>query len=269
MLDSFKAHFGKNPLHLARVYRDLQVFGILERAEAEKKNSFIGFMLANNFLRLYESADVRNARFNICHDNICDFTWRFVRMIGQLKQHKIKCPSEWKVRMGASVDGTQMRTNEPRDPDMRRNPKNYAYKFNFAGLNYQIVLSLWTNNVWYANLGDTGSTHDMTSIRKEFIDMVPEGCRVIADAGYSGKSEREKRIFAVVSEMDSPEVRAFKGAAKARQEVFNKKMKDFDCLTKRWIHGVDNHKLAFNACLVLTQYAIEDTSPHGEPLHTL
>jgi hypothetical protein len=51
--------------------------------------------------------------------------------------------------------------------------------------------------VLYAHAGDPGSTHDMTAIRAEFIDVVPEGGRVIADDGYTGKTEREKKIFAV------------------------------------------------------------------------
>lgn len=265
----FKAHFGKHPLHLARLWRDLQIFGLMTVDEAHSKSSFVGFMLANNFLRLYEPADVRNARFDINYDALCALTWAFVDKIANMKVHKIKCPTVWPAKLGASCDGTQMRTNEPRDPNMRRNPKNYAYKHNFAGLNYQIVLSIWTNHCWYACAGDPGSTHDMTAIRKEFVAMVPDGCRVIADVAYSGKTEKEKSIFSVNNSLDDPAVKAIKEAAKARQEQFNKRMKIYDCLTKRFIHGIEKHKICFAACLVLTQYSIEDTSPHGEPLNTL
>lgn len=265
----FKSFFGKHPLHLARVWRDLQVYNIMTVAEARTRLAFQGFLLGNCFLKLYEKAHVRNARFDVNHVTLKELTWTFVERISELRLHKIRCPTEWPAKIGGSVDGTQARTNEPRDPNMRRNPKNYAYKYNFAGLNYQVVLSIWTNEVWYVNAGDPGSVHDMTAIREEFVAMVPDGCRVVADSGYSGKSELEKRIFAVNNPLDPPEVKAFKAAVKSRQEHFNKRIKDYECLTKRFIHGVDKHAVCFMACCVLVQYAIEDTSIHGEPLNQI
>ena len=265
----FKSFYGKHPLHLARVWRDLQVFGVMGVEEAKTKESFAGFMLANNFLRLYEVDDVRNARFDINHLDLLQLTWEFVGKIASLKKDKIKCPTVWPVKLGASVDGTQVRTNEPRDKDMRRNPKNFAYKYNFAGLNYQIVLSLFTNECWYVNSGDPGSVHDITAIRREFVDMVPDGCRVIADSGFTGKSDKEKRIFSVRNNLDSDEVADFKKRAKSRQETFNKRMKDYDVLKKSFRHGIKRHCLCFDAVAVLVQYAIEDTSSVGEPLDTL
>ncbi|CAB9522013.1 unknown protein [Seminavis robusta] len=265
----FKAHFGRHPLHLAQVWRDLQLFGIMTVEEAKEKKSFRGFMLANNFLRLYESEDVRNARFGGNYDYNRALAWDFVGRIASLKVHRIRCPTTWPVRLGASADGTQLRTNEPRDEEMRRNPKNYAYKYNFAGLNYLIVLSLWTNHIWFASGGDPGSTHDMTITRQEFVDMVPDGCRVIADDAFTGKTEREKSIFAVSNNLDAPAVKEFKGRAKARQETINKRLKDYESMSKPFIYGIEKAKLCFAAVITLIQYSIEDTSKFGEPLYCL
>lgn len=265
----FKSHYGRHPLHLSRVYRDLQVAGELRREDAKDKSTFHAFLLANNFLRCYEEGDLRFSRFEIPIRDTADMTWDMIGRIGCLKSWKIKCPTVWPAKLGASVDGTHVATNEPRDPDMRRNPKNYSYKHNFAGLNYQIVLSLWTNEVFYASSGDPAKTHDMAAIRKEFIDMVPEGCRVIADSGFTGKSELEKMIFAISNNLDSDEVKKFKGKAKARQEQFNSRMKAYKCLKTKFRHGVKKHSICFAACLVLVQYAIEDESNVGEPLITL
>ena len=160
--------------------------------EAMNRKSFEHFLIANNFLRCYEVDDVRNARFGINLDEMEERTWAFVDKICGLKQFKIKCPAQWPVKLFASADGTQVPTNEPRDPNVHRNPKNYSYKYNIAGLNYQIVLSLWTNQVLYTNTGDPASTHDMAAIRREFLAMVPEGGRVVADSGFTGKTEAEK-----------------------------------------------------------------------------
>jgi DDE superfamily endonuclease len=265
----FKVNYGKHPLHLARVWRDMQIYGIMPKVEAYTPKNFVGFLATMNFLRCYDEADRIAPRFGLCLDDLRHLCWSFIDRLVALKAVKIVCPTTWPTKLGASCDGTQVPTNEPRDPVMRRNPKNYAYKNNVAGLNYQIVLSLWTNKIWYANAGDPGSTHDMTAIRAEFIDMVPEGCRVIADDGYTGRSEREKRIFSVRNTLDDKEVKDFKANAKARQEQLNKRLKDYDCLRKKFRHGVDKHRKCFAAVLVLVQYAIEDTSVNGEPLDTL
>ena len=234
------------------------------------KTSFVGFLVANNFLRCYEVDDVRSSRFSSINlDDLEDLTWLFVDRIAALRGYKVKCPATWPVNLYASVDGTHMPTQEPRDKNLRRNPKNYSYKHNYAGLNYQIVLALWENQVLYANAGDPASTHDMAAIGQEFIHMVPQGGRVIADSGYTGKSDTEKSIFAVQNNLDSKEVKEFKGKAKSRQEAFNKRMKDYVCLKTKFRHGVRKHRKCFLAVLVLCQYAIEDTSSVGEPLDTL
>jgi DDE superfamily endonuclease len=266
---NFKTFFGRHPRHLARVWRDLQIASIMTIEEAQDRESFDGFLIANNFLRCYEPTDVRAARFNFANDKLLMLQWRFIEWLDQLKSWKIKCPTQWPVRFGATCDGTHARTNEPRDPDMRRNPKNFSYKHNYAGLNYQIVLATWTNRVLYANAGDPSSVHDMTAIRREFVDMVPAGCRVIADNGYVGKTENEKKTFATKNHLDHDEVAFFKARARARQEQFNSRMKSYKCLSGTFVHGIPRHRQCFAAVLVLQQYAIEDTSDVGEPLDTL
>ena len=265
----FKTNFGRHPRHLARVWRDLQLAGIMTRAEAEDKDSFVGFLVANNFLNCCEGNDARGPRLGI-HDmkKLIQMTWAFVDKLALLADWKIKCPSEWPVKFGATVDGTQARGNEPRTEEMRRDPKNFCCKCNFAGVNFQIVLATWTNEVLCAR-ADPGSTHDMTAIRKEFIDMVPDGCRVIADSGHTGKTNKEKEMFSVKNNLDEDAVAFFKACARARQEQLNSRIKNYECMKKRFIHGVDKHKRCFLAVLVLIQCAIEDVSQVGEPLDTL
>ena len=265
----FKSHYGRHPLHLSRVYRDLQIQGLLDTEDAKCKTTFHAFLLGNNMLKCYDEGDLMYSRFPMGLENIAELSWEFIEKIASLKPYKIKCPTQWPVKLGASVDGTHYATNEPRDPNMRRNPQNFSYKHNVAGLNYQIVLSLWTQEIYYANSGDPASVHDMTAIRAEFLDMVPANCRVVADAGYSGKTEREKRIFSVENNLDCEAVKELKARAKSRHETINSRLKLYKCLKHRGRHGIEKHKLCFAACLVLIQYSIEDTSPAGEPLFTI
>ena len=64
----FKSIFGKHPLHLCRLWRDLQTIApanvrVTDNV-ASAPNSLLGFFIANNFLRCYErSDDVRAALF--------------------------------------------------------------------------------------------------------------------------------------------------------------------------------------------------------------
>ena len=271
-VEQFKAMFGKHPKHLARVWRDLQVHGILDVEDLGLELSFKGFLLGNNYLKLYASLHVQGALFSMPKNLMGELRWVFITMMFELKQHKIKMPTqaEWdEAKMVLTVDGTHAKTNEPRDDEMRRNPKNYSFKHNFSGLNYQIATHIFENQIAYVNAGDPGSVHDMTAMRNEFIGLLPEGARVVADAGYTGKSELEKRLFSVASSFDTKEVKEFKNRARSRQESVNKRVKDYRSMNVSWTDGIARHQIAFVACLVLVQYAIEDTSETGEPLMTV
>ena len=107
-------------------------------------------------------------------------------------------------------------------------------------------------------------------MREEFIDLCPDGSRVIADSGFTGKTEREKRLFAVANSFDTPAVKELKQRARAREETINKRLKDYKCFVLPFKDGIDKHCLCFHAGLTLIQYAIEDTCPEsGEPLITI
>ena len=271
-IEQFKSLFGKHPIHLARVWRDLQVHGIMNVDDLGLDLSFKGFLLGNNYLKVYASLNVQGALFSMPKNLMGELRWKFIGAINELKPYKIKMPTpdEWaQAKLLLSVDGTHERTNEPRDDEMRRNPKNYSFKHNFAGLNYQVAVHLFKDQIAYAHTGDPGSVHDLTAMRNEFIGLLPEGARVVADSGFTGKSEEEKRIFAVANPFDTERSRQFKKRAKPRQESVNKRLKDYGCLDHRWTDGIARHHIAFGACLVLVQYAIEDTSSTGEPLITI
>lgn len=269
----FKSFFGKHPKHVCRVFRDLQLHGLLDVTEFGRAAAFKGFLIANNYMKNYACLDVQGTLFSTTNNLTGQFRWIFIGMMAALKPFKIMLPTqaEWDaVSMLLTVDGTHARTNEPRDPDMRRNPKNYSFKNNFSGLNYQIAVNIWTNQIVYINSGDPASVHDMTAMRDEFIGLMPAGARIIADAGYTGKTEEEKRLFAVCNTFDTQAVKKLKKRARARQESVNKRLKDYHCFKVCFMDGVEKHKLCFAAGMVLVQYAIEDTdAASGEPLMTI
>lgn len=99
--------------------------------------------------------------------------------------------------------------------------------------------------------------------------MVPEGCCVIGDDGFTGKGDNEKKTCSVRNNSDKDEVAEFKSRAKSRHESFNSRMKSCQVLCQRFRHGVKKHGNCFSAMLVSVQCAVEDASPDGEPLDTL
>lgn len=60
------------------------------------------------------------------------------------------------------------------------------------------------------------------------------------------------------NEFDSKEFAYFKERVKARHETFNQRLKNFDCLSTKFRHGIDNHKEAFEAVCVIVMYEIEN-----------
>ena len=188
-LADFMSAFGKNPVHLCKVWRDLQTHQHIAHPmsfnEARTKDAFEGFMMANNFLRTYTTTAIQAALFNGAHRAwVGRLKWIYVRKIAFLKPIKIVWPADFDETFIASVAGTHAQTNKPRDPDMRKNPKNYSHKFHMPGRNFEIVLDLWRNRCILARIGDQGSVHDLTVFWMELTNLIPAGKRVIADRGY-------------------------------------------------------------------------------------
>jgi hypothetical protein len=103
------------------------------------------------------------------------------------------------------------------------------------------------------------STHDITIFRKPdgLMSKIPDGKKAIGDSGYRGEPSK----VATKNHLDSEEVAKFKNRVRARHETFNGRIKFFKVLDERFRHGLDKHKLCFEAVCVLTQYELENGNP--------
>ena len=270
----FKSAFGKHPIHLCRVWRNMQSTTIpearMEEEEARSGNGLRGFLIANNFLKVYTSNNVRAALFQGMDRTLAQtLQWIFVERISALLPQKIVWPAHWNETFVASVDGTCTLMNEPRMPTVRKDPKNYCKKFNMAGRNHEIALDLWSSRCIHAKMSDRGSVHDLTAFRQSLRGKMPLGKRLIADRGYISFLNNEHHMVAFPIPGDPPNVKKFKSNARARHENFNKRLKDYMVLNKKFKEGIEKQQHCFNAVVVLVQYAIEDTGPFGEPLNIL
>ena len=156
---NFKEHFGKHPIHLCRVWRDMQLTTIadahMSEEEARSPNGLRGFLMACNLLKVYTGHSVRAALFQGEDPaKVGKLSWIFVKRVAALIEMKVVWPGQWNETFVASVDGTQCQTNEPRDPNVRKNSKNYSHKFHMPGRNHEIAIDLWQSSV-----GGTGTPY--------------------------------------------------------------------------------------------------------------
>jgi len=273
-ISDFKSNFGRHPLHLCRMWRDLQTTNIVEafmpEDEARSPNGLKGFLMACHFCKTHGTVSVRASHFGGADRALCGIlTWRFVFRFSALISFKVVWPDHFDETCIGSLDGTVTATNEPRDPNERRNSKNYAKKVNGAGRNHEIVVDLWRSRCIHAKMSDQGSVHDLTAMRQELVNKIPPGKRIIVDKGYITFVNDEHLFLAFANPLDCEEVKLFKKEARARHENFNKRLKDYKCLKNCFIHGIEKEMACFYAVVVMVQYAIEDTGPVGEPLNRL
>ena len=102
------------------------------------------------------------------------------------------------------------------------------------------------------------TNHDIKKFREKGLnDKIPAGKRIIGDNGYRG----EDGIISTPNAHDPADVRKFKSRARARHESFNGRLKKFRCLDVPFHHGVEKHRIVFEAVCVICQYHLENGSP--------
>ena len=124
-----------------------------------------------------------------------------------------------------------------------------------AGVNYEIALLLHKPILaWVKGPLPPGKFPDISVFRMELKGKLPAGKRIVGDDGYKGEPE----YISTRNDLDPPELIVFKERVMARHETFNQRLKTFECLTTPFRHGVDNHKVAFEAVCAITMYEIEN-----------
>lgn len=129
---------------------------------------------------------------------------------------------------------------------MSRDPAFFSHKSNSAGLNYELAISVFSNQlVWMSGPHPAGRS-DIQVFRQEdgLKDKIPAGKKLIADNGYRG----ERSIISTPNSQDP-------------QPAFNGKIKNFSALAEPFRHGINKHKIAFEAICIIVQYQLENGSP--------
>jgi hypothetical protein len=157
-----------------------------------------------------------------------------------------------------TVDGVHCRVQEPQHETKSKDSSYYSHKFKQSGVNYELGISVFDNALVWMNGPFKASRHDITIFRRAGLQTrIPQGHRIIGDSGYIG----EPVVISTPNVHDPVALRKFKSRARARHESFNGRLKNFKCLDERFRHGVDQHKVVFEAICVICQYQLETGSP--------
>ena len=165
----------------------------------------------------------------------------------------------------ASVDGVHCEIQEPRKvPDKIW----FSHKSNGPALTYQVVIALRENTVLQIAGPYPAGVPDIVVFRKDdgILGHIPPGKRIIADRGYNG--ERGLEVLSVPSHLHDSLVAAnFKRRARARQETFNARLKEFKILAVAFRHlkklpteeeySLEEHKRVFYSITIMVQYDLK------------
>jgi len=265
---TFQKHFGASPLDLADQWYDLQHTSITDAQLTEREKSLRGmrhFLVAHFFLWSYpKNAEQTATLFNICVEYARGkILWRWVARIAALKAKKIR----WIPRLDnpeketfiLSLDGTDFRIWEPKHPTRPIDKGMMSHKFKHAAVKYEIAVSVQKSKVCFFSGPYRGGENDLEMFRKTLKHKVKEGKKVIADGGYA-TNKTDERMLSIPNPLDSPELKNFKSRSRLRLETLNGRLKKYEVLNQTFRHGLEKHRLAFEAVLVTCQYVMDNGS---------
>ncbi len=91
-----------------------------------------------------------------------------------------------------TVDGTHCWLREPQHPVWSQDPEWYSHKFNKAGVNYELGISISQNRLVWMNGPFKAGLNDITIFTNEGLKekLRATGKKAIGDGGYSGHSQQ-------------------------------------------------------------------------------
>ena len=269
----FREHYGSSHIVLANIWHDLTVTSIPAARLDDTDNSEKGFkmfLIAYFFLFTYpKNLGLLSSRFLMCK-KYCGGKrlWKWVGKIAGLKGAKIgwndTLDDPRSAKYAISVDGTDIRTWEPKHPTYNIDTKQCSKKHNHAAKKFEIGLSIFQPQCVWISGPHRGGMHDLEIFRMGLKHMIGEGKLVIADRGYETQKEDEQ-MLCTPSLLDSKELYSFKSRARLRHETFNGRLNAFRCLADTFRHGESNLEKVFVAVCVTVQYQMDN----GEEIFTV
>jgi len=255
-IERFKEKYGVIPKTCEMMWADMRV-SPLQECKLPKNAKPKDFLLAMRFIFAYDTENDIGTFFDIKSE-------KTVRAICRV----------WVVRMKAllaakmgefsdidnelififSIDGTHCPIWEPRPFSTEWSSHKLGKK---PAVNYELAIRLDVPKLmWVYGPTRPGKDNDIDvfrmKLKQKMTDELP-GWRIIGDKGYTGEAD----IISTFNEFDTRELWEFKDRAQARHETFNQRLKCYKILSTKFRHGVENHRVAFEACCAVVCYQIE------------
>jgi hypothetical protein len=240
---------------------DLQTAEVGEAQVPPEKLNIKHFLMAMHHLKRYPTEIKREAMFDISHMWGRDWCWFYIERVQVLKAKKIAWPDDnfgddiWTI----TVDGTHCWIQEPQHPSWSQERNLYSHKYNKAGLNYELEISLWESRlVWMKGPTKAGGNDLSVFLQKKGLKkkLIATRKKGIGDGGYGGHPCE----LSTPNSHDFKEAKKFKSCALKRHEKFNRPTRHFDCLSGCFRHSVDRFKNCFEAVCVVCQHQMENGS---------
>jgi hypothetical protein len=265
----FRSSFGCNPVDLAALWEDLQTTSVpAAKVSTSSESDFANFLWCVHWLKVYDTEANLAGKAGLCECTVRKNHWLYAKKIQALKESRVVWPKEWESPTAetpvflVSVNGVHCRVFEPKNGTYSKNPKFYSHKFHQSALCYEIAISVFTNNVVWVNGPFPAGTGDRDIFRQGLQAKIPAGRKAIADGAYQAA---DLPMIMVTRNTHSKATRKTISRAKARQEGFNSKLKNFKILSETFRHSVgaecSKHRICFEACVVICTYQIERSAP--------
>jgi len=279
-LSRFRTHYIGEPCVYAYLWELLQTTDLekaqlndlIKKVGAEKCFSY--FLMAIHLMACYPTEEQAEGIFSkstgVCDKTWSTWSWDIVSRIYNQHPDIIVWPDRWdnpdseseeETIFIVTVDGAHCQIEEPTLDDFSENQKYFSHKFHGPALDYELAISVYTQDLVWINGPFPAGCHDLKvfrqGLKQKMLDTrAARGVehRGIADKGYRG----EQGLLSIPSSCDPERVRDFKGRALSRHETFNGRMKNFDCLDERFRHhDLLKHKHCFYAVAVICQLQLD------------
>jgi hypothetical protein len=160
------------------------------------------FFAAIHLLAKYPTKEEAEGVFKWSDRMWSSWTWDIVKKISKLKPEIIIWPSWWgdlnsdsndEAIFIISVDGAHFRIEEPTHENFSENTIYYSHKFKQAALDYEIAVSIYTDEIVWAAGPYPAGVNDITVFWKRLLGKIMESRassgiphRAIGDKGYRG-----------------------------------------------------------------------------------
>ena len=257
-VERFVGHYGSTPEVCAAIFEDLQKANVLEARIPASKINVNDFLMALHHLKRYPTELEREPIFDVSRKWGRDLCWYYIEKIRALKHEKIVWPEDnfgndiWVL----TVDGIHFWIQEPQHPEWSQDSKYFSHKYGKAGLDYELGISLTTQQLVWMNGPFPAGSNDVSIFTSKGLKdkLIQAGKKAIGDGGYHG----HHKAISTPNSFDMKIVKKLKGRALKRHETFNNLLKNFKCLDGRFRHSQKRFADCCEAVCVICQYQIEN-----------